>query len=326
MRVSIVIVNYCSAPLTLACLESLAVERKRPADFDVVVVENDSPDDSFRELSDGISARPWDRWVRLEKMPRNGGFSYGVNAGVRIGLDAADKPDAFLLLNPDTYVRPGALDALTDALLADDGLGIVGSRLEDPDGTQQHSRFRFPSISNQFADALRIGFVQRLLGDRATCPPLCDEAHDIDWLAGASMLIRREVFEHAGMFDEDFFLYFEELDFIRRAANHGFRTRYVPASRVVHLVGQSTGVTSRGARPRRTPAYWFTSRSRYYRKHHSWLHKKIADVAFVLGRSAHHGLRVLRGRPNQDPPRYLWDFVRHNWLPARASSSQPAAR
>ena len=126
------------------------------------------------------------------------------------------------------------------------------------------------------------------------------------------------------IFDEDFFLYYEELDFTRRAHALGVRTRYVPSSRVVHLVGQSTGVTSRNKRPGRTPGYWFESRKRYFKKHHSALYKLLADAAFVLGRSIHHVLRVLRRRPNLEPPRYLWDFVRNNWLPGgRARSSWP---
>lgn len=324
VRVSIIIVNYCSAPLTLACLESLAAERDGDADFDVVVVENDSPDDSYGALSEGIAAQSWGEWVSLERSSKNGGFAYGVNTGVRAGLSRNRRPDAFLLLNPDTYLRPRALDVLTDTLRADPDLGIVGSRLEDPDGTQQHSRFRFPNIGNQFADGLRVGFVHQMLGDLATCPPLVDKAHDIDWLAGASMLIRREVFERVGLFDEDFFLYFEELDFTRRAAAAGWRTRYAPDSKVVHLVGQSTGVTARHARPGRTPSYWFESRNRYFRKHHSPAYKLAADAAFMLGRSAHHVLRVLRGRRNEDPPRYLWDFLRHSWLPGHRGA-RPAS-
>ncbi|MEC8252191.1 MAG: glycosyltransferase family 2 protein [Planctomycetota bacterium] len=321
MRLTVVIVNYRSAQLALDCLDSLAQERHAMPGLDVTVVENDSPDDSFDVLAEAVRERGWSQWVAVEKSPRNGGFSYGVNIAVRRGLATDEQPDGFLLLNPDPYVREGAVRALVDELRGDDSVGIVGSRLEDPDGTVQHSRFRFPSICNEFDDGLRLGVVHRLLGDRVICPPHSDEAHDIDWVAGASMLIRREVFERVGLFDDGFFLYFEELDYARRARALGVRVRYAPLSRVVHLVGQSTGVTSRDGRPRRTPRYWFDSRKRYYKKHHSTLYKLFADAAFVFGRSAHHLLRVLRRRPDRGPPRYLWDFVRHNWLPRRAPSS-----
>lgn len=324
MRLTVVIVNYRSAQLALECLDSLAQERDAMPTLEVAVVENDSPDDSYETLSAAIAARGWSEWVHLEKSPHNGGFGFGVNVAVRRGLAAPSPPDGFLLLNPDTYVRDGAVGALVEALRTDPAVGIVGSRLEDPDGTVQHSRFRFPSLCNALDDGLRLGILHRLLGDRVTCPPHTETAHDIDWLAGASMLIRREVFELVGLFDEGFFLYYEELDFTRRAHALGVRTRYVPSSRVVHLVGQSTGVTSRNKRPGRTPGYWFESRKRYFKKHHSALYKLLADAAFVLGRSIHHVLRVLRRRPNLEPPRYLWDFVRNNWLPGgRARSSWP---
>jgi len=308
--------------MTLACLGSLAQERHATPTFDVVVIENDSQDDSYDVLREGIREHAWERWVSLHKTSRNGGFSYGVNAGVRHTLASERRPDAFLLLNPDTYVRAGAIDALVGALRDDPDIGIVGSRLEDPDGAIQHSRFRFPSIANQLDDGLRLGVVHRMLGDRVTCPPLSDEAHDIDWLAGASMLIRSEVFERVGLFDEDFFLYFEELDFTRRARALGIRARYVPSSRVVHLVGQSTGVTARHGRPGRTPSYWFASRALYFRKHHSRLYKLLADAAFLLGRAGCHVLRGLRGRKSDDPPRFMWDFFRHNCLPRKSQRSQ----
>ena len=314
MRVSVVIVNYCSARLVLDCLASLASERHDLDDLDVVVVENVSPDDSFAVLDEGVKAAGWRDWVTLRAMPVNGGFSYGVNAGVAAGLASDAPPDAFWLLNPDTVVRPGAARALVDALEEDREVGVVGSRLEDVDGTAQHSRFRFPSILSELEVGSRLGLVGRLIGDRATCPPISDEAHDIDWIAGASMLVRREVFDEVGMFDERFFLYFEEVDFLRRSARAGFRTRYVPASRVVHFVGQSTGVTARGARPGRTPAYWFGSRKLYFKIHHSGCYKLVADVLFVAGRLVYHLLRVLRRRPDTEPPSFLRDFVRFNWL------------
>jgi len=321
VRVLVVIVNYRSARLVVDCLDSLAGERDCDKTLTAVVVENDSQDDSADVLRTAIDERGYGDWVELRVMPRNGGFAYGVNAGVQPALTGDDPPAAFLLLNPDTYVRPGAIQALVDALDADPAVGMVGSRIEDPDGTPQHSRFRFPNVGNELDTGLSLGIVHRLLGDRVTCPPIVDEPHDIDWLSGASMLVRREVFEQVGPFDEEYFLYFEELDFFRRADALGIRSRYVPASRVVHLVGQSTGVTVRDRRPNRTPSYWFASRRRYYRKHHSRPYKLLADAAFMLGRAGHHVIRTLRLRRDTGPPWFLWDFFRHNWLPGRRAST-----
>ncbi len=319
VRVLVVIVNYRAAPLVVACLESLAGERRALPDLRAVVVDNPGGDESVAVLRDAIEHHGWHGWVELRPMPRNGGFAYGINAGVQPALAAPEPPDAFLLLNPDTYVHPGAVQALVGFLEQHPQAGMAGSRLEDPDGTGQHSRFRFPGIANQFDEALQLGVVTRLLRSRVTSPPLTDEPHEIDWLSGACMMVRRDVFERIGPFDEGYFLYFEELDFARRAHAAGVRSFYVPQSRVVHLVGRRTGVTVRDRPPERTPAYWFDSRARYYRKHHGRLYKIATDHAFVTGRAAWHVLRVLRRRRDDTAPRFLRDFVRHNfWFGRRA--------
>lgn len=313
LEILVVIVNYRAARLVVDCLASLASERQQHPGLRVVVVDNPGGDDSVNVLRSAISQHGWDDWAELQPMPRNGGFAYGVNAGVQPVLKGQRPPDAFLLLNPDTWLRPGAVTALVDFLQQHPEAAMVGSRLEDPDGTVQHSRFRFPSLASELDNGLNIGLVHRMLRRWSTCPPLVDTPHEIDWLSGACMLIRREVFELTGPFDEDYFLYFEELDFVRRAANLGFRSWYVPASRVVHLVGQSTGVTVRNQRPNRMPEYWFASRSRYFRKHHSRLGKFLIDIAFAGGRAFSMALQWLRRRPNYAPPHFWSDFVRHNF-------------
>ncbi len=318
VQILTVIVNYRSAPLTIACLESLAEERQRVPGMSVVVVDNESGDDSVAMLRTAVDQNAWHAWVEIRPTGRNGGFAFGVNAGVMPSLRSGSPADAYWLLNPDTYVRPGALVALLDFLREHPEASIVGSRLENPDGSPQQSRFRFPCLQNETADAFRLDVLHRWVGDRATLPPMVDTAHEIDWLAGASMLIRRQVFESIGGFDDGYFLYFEELDFCRRAKNAGFRTWYVPQSRVVHLVGQSTGVTRRdgdAARPGRTPRYWWESRRRYYAKHHSLAYRLIASAVLLFGRTTWHARRLLRRRPNTDPPHYLRDFVLHGMWP-----------
>lgn len=315
MRVLTVIVNYKSAALVEACLASLATERQLVPGLAAVVVDNDSRDGSAERLQAAIRTAGWQDWAQVRAMPVNGGFSYGVNAGVQPDLQQPLGFDAYWLLNPDTYLRPGALANLLEYLRAHPEAAMVGSRLEDPDGTPQHSRFRFPNLANTLDDALRLGVWHRLIGDRVTCPAMQDAPHPIDWLSGASMLVRREVFLRTGPFDEGYFLYFEELDFCKRAHALGFQCHYVPQSRVVHLVGQTTGVSGRERMHKRMPAYWFASRRRYHRKFHWVLHAFACDVLDVVGRVAWHTLRVLRRRPDGDPPGFLWDFVRYNFWP-----------
>ena len=122
-------------------------------------------------------------------------------------------------------------------------VGIAGSRLENPNGTPQCSAFRFHSVLSELEGGLRLGIVSRLLRNRVVAPPVSDEQHETDWVAGASMIVRHGVFADIGLMDEGYFLYFEEVDFCLRAHRAGWHCWYVPASRVVHLVGQSSGVT-----------------------------------------------------------------------------------
>ncbi len=105
MRLLIVIVNYRTADLTVDCLRSLEAE-VGPACAKVVVTDNLSGDDSVSKLQSAIESHRWQSWASLLPLPRNGGFAYGNNAGIRPALQSADPPDYVLLLNPDTIVRP----------------------------------------------------------------------------------------------------------------------------------------------------------------------------------------------------------------------------
>lgn len=310
MRILVVIVNYRAAAHVAKCLDSLADERRLLPDLRVVVVDNPGGGDDAERLQAHVRARAIGDWAEVRTMPRNGGFAYGVNAGVQPAMAGADAPDAFLLLNPDTWIRPGAIARLADFLAARPDVGIVGSRLEDADGTRQVAQFRFPGVLNTFDDALSLGVVSKLLRRHASVPPFTDAPGPADWLAGACMLVRRDVFARVGPFDEGYFLYFEEVDFFRRARALGVATWHEPASRVVHLVGQSTGVTVRDRRPGRLPDYWFASRIRYFDTHHGRAYRFAVDVAYVVGKSLWHALRVLRGKPDLGPPHALRDHAR----------------
>jgi GT2 family glycosyltransferase len=126
------------------------------------------------------------------------------------------------------------------------------------------------------------------------------------------MLVRRNVFETCGLFDENYFLYYEEVDLCRRANRAAFGTWYVPAARVVHLVGRSSGVVAGAERPRRQPGYWFEARRRYFVKHHGLAYARLADICWGLGFVAWRTRRRIQRKPDFDPP-HLWaDFWRHS--------------
>ena len=317
MHLLVVIVNYRTPELTIDCLRSLAREVSRGADGmprderKVVVVDNASPDDSVERIRRAIEVDDWSTWASVVAAPRNGGFAYGNNLAVREALASDRPPEYVLLLNSDTLVRPGAVDALVGFLDAHPEVGIVGSRLEDPDGTPQCSAYRFPSLGSEFAEAVQLGAVDRLLAEHVVWPGNSDVACPIDWVAGASMLVRSDVFRDVGLMDESYFLYYEEVDFCLRARRAGRPCWYEPASRVVHLVGKSSGVTNR-TEARRRPAYWFDSRRRYFVQNHGRVYAALVDLVWSAGYVVRRVKENLLRRPSSDSPRLLFDYLRHS--------------
>lgn len=311
-----VIVNYRTAGLVVDCLRTLAPEVAAEPGLRVLVVDNASGDDSVGVIAAAIREQGW-AWAEVRELDRNGGFAYGNNTAVRLLLAGPNPPEYVWLLNPDTLVRPGAATALIDFLEAHPGVGIAGGRLEHPDGTPQTAAFRFPSLTSEFEDTVRLGFVSRLLEPFRVPMPIRSEPHPADWVNGASMIVRREVWQTVGPMDEGFFLYFEETDFCRRARDLGWGVWHVPASRVVHLEGQSTGVTGAKLALKPRPRYWFDSRARYFRKHLRPTRALVADLIWIAAFGSWRVQRRLRGKPDTDPPGLWADFVRHavrRWL------------
>lgn len=309
MSVATVIVNYRTADLAAECLRSLAPERSGA----VIVVDNASADDSVAHLDAVIADYGWADWCSVLPLDHNAGYAAGNNSGIRYLQTNIGTPDYFLLLNPDTVVRPGAVRELVHFMNANPHVGIAGSRLEDPDGAPQRSAFRFPSVFGEVEAGLRLGVATRLLSRSVVAPPVRDMAHLTDWVAGASMIVRREVIEQVGLMDEGYFLYFEEVDYCRKARRAGWSCWYVPSSRVVHLVGQSTGVTDMKREPRRVPSYWFASRRRYFRNNHGAMYCRLADAAWACSHALWRVRRWLQRKPDTDPPGLLGDFLRFNF-------------
>jgi len=317
MKLRIVIVNYRTADLTVDCLRSIADEVQTRGDTCVTVVDGGSGDGSGDVLATAIDREGWSRWVELILLDTNGGFAYGNNAGIAPLLDQEDEPQYFLLLNPDTVARPQALTRLIDFMDAHPRAGIAGSRLENPDGSPRFSAFRFASPLSELESSLRFGPVSRLLRNRVVNPPIQETTHRTDWVAGASMIIRRQVFDQIGLLDPAYFLYYEEADFCLRAARAGWECWYVPHSREVHLVGQASGITGAGRTRKRTPSYWFASRRRYFAKNYGRGTALLADGLWLLGYSLWTLRRWLTRRPHIDPPGLGRDFIRWTLLQTR---------
>jgi len=251
-RLSIVIVTFNSATEIDACLTSLAMHAAS-VDCETLVVDNAS--------SDGTAPAVRARWpgVRVLDAGRNLGFAGGSNLGIR-----QTSGELILLLNPDTVVRPGALEALMAALDARPDAAVAGPRLVDGDGRPELSFGRMISPFAELRQKLLVtgndrgmALVAEYVG-RITSRP-----RDVGWVSGACLLVRRADAEAVGLLDERYFMYAEDVDFCAAIRARGRAVVFVPASQVVHLRGRSVA-----SRPKATEMAYRRSQLAFYVKHH----------------------------------------------------------
>ncbi|MFN3643028.1 MAG: glycosyltransferase family 2 protein [Gemmobacter sp.] len=300
-----VILNYRTAPMTLRAAEA-AVAAMQGVDGAVTVVDNDSQDGSEAALRAGVAARGL-TGVRVIQAGRNGGFGAGNNVGIAAGLPDGRRPDHVYLLNSDAFPAPDAIRILRDYLDANPAVGFAGSHVHGLEGDPHLTAFRFPNVWSELEGAARTGPVSRLLRRHVITLDLPDQPCAVDWVAGASVMIRREVLDAVGLFDEGFFLYFEETDLCRRAAAAGWPVHYVPAARVAHVGSESTGAK----RWQRTPGYWFDSRWRYFAKHHGRGYAAAATLAHLTGAAIWRLRRLVERQPPGGPDRFMRDLAAH---------------
>jgi N-acetylglucosaminyl-diphospho-decaprenol L-rhamnosyltransferase len=309
-NVLVVIVNYRTPALAVAAAAALEADVRARGDVHVVIVDNASGDGSAEAIAAGIVERGMGGWCTALPVTRNGGFSAGNNAGVNWHVEQTGQyPRYAWLLNPDTVAEPGALGALVDFLDTHPKVGIAGSRCLNPDGTVWPSAFNFMTPASEFNNAIAFAPISRLIGDPIVTPPQPEQAGPTPWVSGTSMMVRRELIEQVGQMDEGYFLYFEETDYCAKAWAGGFEVWTVPASRVTHIGGQSTGVTGAGQALKRRPRYWFASRARFFIHQYGVKRTHIANglwlAAFPLGRM----INRLRGRKSPHPPQLWRDFL-----------------
>lgn len=301
-----VVLNWRTADMTLRAAETALREMAGIAG-ELVIVDNDSQDGSFERMSGVVAARAWPR-TRVIQSGRNGGFGAGNNAGIRAGLSDGGRPDYVYILNSDAFPDPGAIRALLDHLQTHPDTGFAGSYIHGPEGDPHLTTFRFPSIASEFEGAARLGPISRLLGNRAVPVPIPERTRRVDWLAGASLMMRMQVLEEIGLFDETFFLYFEETDLCHRAKLAGYPTDFVRESSVTHIGSVSTGMKDW----RTVPDYWYESRRHYFEKTHGRAYARLATLAHVAGGCLHRLRCALSGRKPADPPGFLRKLLSHD--------------
>ena len=272
-RLWILILSWNRREDTLDCLASLAVQAL-PAGFELrtLVVDNGSSDGSVEALQAAFPR------VELLALPANVGYARGVNAGLRLALDAG--ADWTLLLNNDTVAEPGLIAALVEAATASPEVGMLAPTVVYHDRPSQV----WPSA----------GWRRRLTlaAFDSTAAPPSREPYDVDWATGCCLLVRRALWEQVGPLDPGFRVYYEDHDLCLRARAAGWRIQHVPVARIRHKVARSTGEGS--------PAQLYLmarSSVRYYWKHAPGARRPLI-IAYRLGSLARTLWRCWRqGRP-----------------------------
>jgi len=274
----VVILNYCTPTLVSDCIDSLAQEIDLDRDT-VAIVDNASSDDSVPRLRRLVKERP-ELPLRLIEADRNDGFAAGNNLGIQ-SIDA----EAYLLLNSDTVVRPGAIRTLQATLDANPGVGLVSPRLEWPDGSAQISCFRQHTPWSELLAGARTDIVRRLLARYQVPLPVSECRCEPDWTSFAAVLLRARAIRDIGGLDDGFFMYYEDVDACRRLREKGWRILHEPRARVVHLRGGTSPVKRLTAHRERRPRYYYHSRARFFRKAYGPLGLLTANLLWTLGRT-----------------------------------------
>ena len=315
-----IILNYKTADMTLQAAEAALREMTGIAG-QIFIVDNDSRDGSFAVLTAGVRERGWER-VRVVDAGRNGGFGAGNNFGIQAGLRDGPAPDYIYVLNSDAFPDPGAIRVLLDYLQAHADTGFAGSYIHGPDGDWHCTVFRYPSIGSEFEGAAQTGPVTRLLHRHVIPQPLPDGPKTVDWLAGASIMMRYDTLVQTGLFDETFFLYFEETDLCRRAKLAGWPTVYLPDSRVTHIGSVSTGMKGWT----RKPGYWFDSRWHYFVKNHGRAYATAATAAHVAGGLIWRLRCAIQRKPRGGDRHFLRDLICHDLSAVVKGAGSPTTR
>ena len=232
MKLSIIIVSWNVQENLRNCLNSILTQAIT-ADYEIIVVDNASQDQTVGLVLNQFPT------VKLITNNLNLGFAKAVNQGA-----AAAQGEYLLLLNPDTVVRDGSLDQLLDTAVSFPLLGALGGKIVNPDGSVQPSVRKFPTLC---AMILVILSLHRLMPGIKTLRKYFQTEFDytrmqsVDQVMGAYFLVPLSVWQQLGGLDEKFFLWFEEVDFCRRAKAAGFDVVYAPTGEVIHESGQSFG-------------------------------------------------------------------------------------
>jgi N-acetylglucosaminyl-diphospho-decaprenol L-rhamnosyltransferase len=282
-NISLIIVNYNTNQLLLGYLNTF-VEDVGEIPLEIWVVDNASTDESLDKIKSYFPD------VHLITNDTNQGYAKANNQ-----ILAQANGEIFILLNPDTIVRPGALNEFLRTFESDGDIGVIGPQVLNPNGSIQPSCGKFASVWTEF-------LFQSFLFKIVPSPfPLGREVHwlqqgqyknkhEVDWVTGACLAIRKEVIDKIGLLDEAFFMYGEDMDWCWRVKKVGYKVCYQPAAKIVHYSRQASSQDFKAWIRRYTKG-----QLRFIEKTHSYTYKALCGLWICLGSF----LRII-----------LWSFIR----------------
>lgn len=238
MDVSIIIVSFNTKKLTVSCVRSVITYTKGVT-YEIIVVDNNSTDGSVEALSKLKSK------TKIIKNKENKGFGSANNEGIKKA-----KGRYILLLNSDTHVSSNVVGEMVRWMDGKEEIGVSSCKLLNKDGSIQGTGGYFPTLIRVFSwmTIQDIPFVDRFIDpfhpmkekSRQKANHFYDVPQELDWITGAFMLVRKDVFDEVGLFDEDYFMYTEEVDLCYRIKKNGWKVYYDPQWSIVHWGGASS--------------------------------------------------------------------------------------
>jgi len=244
--ISVIIINYNTRAMTLRAIDSF-INHAGGFNYEIILIDNNSDE----KISDADSR---DRQIKYIQNRENAGFAKAINQGIE-----AAAGDYILLLNSDALVEEGIIETMLAYLKNNNQAVIIGPKFIYPDGKNQISSGKFPSFWREF---FRLSSLHRILPFSSFNKDFI-AVKSLDWVSGGCMLIKREVIEQIGRFDEGYFFSFEDMDFCRRAKEKGWQVIYYPLVKVIHYHRFSSG----GRRAAKAIKMERDSFNYYFKKH-----------------------------------------------------------
>lgn len=296
---SIIIVNWNTSELLQACIKSIKTHTQG-VEYELIIADNGSSDHSVEAIKQSFAPDITSGKIKLIANSENKGFAAAVNQGI-----AQVRGSYILLLNPDTYLVDNAFGRMLefmDQIQPEQAkqTAIIGPKITYPDGTLQPSCRRFPTLASQLLILLKIHNIwPNLKPLRSYFMSDMDysKTQEVDQVMGACFLIKKSALEQIGLFDEQFFIWFEEVDYCKRAKEKGFNVVYLATAHIVHYKGKSFSQVESPKKQR----YINNSLLHYMNKHGSPLAAGIIALMYPISMLLSFAVHALQlSKPDKD--------------------------